>query len=92
MFIDKQRPVASFLKGTLFLAVCVTFALGFWLLKSESGGAKFCAPGGSEIFGVCRPNAAFAGEALIWLALIYGALASPIVSVLVLKKLLGPKD
>lgn len=89
MFIDREKPVASFLKGTLILAIAVTSALALWVLESEEG-RRFCASDGGVYWGICRPTAAFVGEVLIWFLLIYGALAFPIVSVLLMKRLRPP--
>ena len=88
MFINPNAPVRSFLTGCLFLAAAVTIALMVWTLKQESG-QQYCLPEGGMIYGICQPSGEFLINGLIWYGLIYGALAMPIVSILVLKWMRG---
>ncbi|PIW25670.1 MAG: hypothetical protein COW30_18825 [Rhodospirillales bacterium CG15_BIG_FIL_POST_REV_8_21_14_020_66_15] len=84
MLPDPKAPVRSFLKGCLFLAALVTGALMVWTLRQEEG-RKFCVAGGGELWGICRPTADFLLTGLVWYALIFGALALPIVSVVAMR-------
>ena len=94
MLPNPKAPVRSFLAGCLFLAAAVTGALMVWTLRQESG-RKYCIDGGGELFGLCRPTAEFLIDGAIWYVLIFGALAMPILSVVVMRwaaKRRGPKS
>lgn len=84
MLPNPKAPIRSFLTGCLFLAALVTGALMVWTLRQEDG-QKYCLDGGGEWFGLCRPTADFLINGLVWYALIFGALALPIVSVMVMR-------
>lgn len=84
MLLNPNAPVRSFLSGCLFLAAVVTAALMVWTLKHESG-AAYCAPDGGALYGVCMPTADFLITAVVWYVLIFGALAMPIASIVVLR-------
>lgn len=84
MLPNPKAPVRSFLTGCLFLAGVVTAALMVWTLKQESG-RQYCSADGGELFGLCRPTAEFLLDGAVWYVLIYGALALPIVSILVMR-------
>ncbi|MEQ8805572.1 MAG: hypothetical protein RLO05_10075 [Rhodospirillales bacterium] len=94
MLPNPKAPIRSFLTGCLFLAALVTGALMFWTLKQEDG-RKFCAEGGGTLYGLCQPTADFLLTGLVWYLLIFGALALPIVSVMVMRwaaRRRGPKS
>lgn len=84
MLPNPKAPIRSFLTGCLFLAALVTGALMVWTLRQE-GGAQYCHEGGGQLFGLCRPTADFLLNGLVWYALIFGALALPIVSVVAMR-------
>lgn len=84
MLPNPKAPIRSFLTSCLFLAALVTAALMVWTLRQE-GGAQYCLEGGGELFGLCRPTADFLINGLVWYALIFGALALPIVSVVAMR-------
>jgi uncharacterized integral membrane protein len=84
MLPNPKAPVRSFLTGCLFLAAVVTATLMAWTLRQEDG-RKYCVEGGGELLGLCRPTADFLVNGLVWYVLIFGALALPIVSVLVMR-------
>lgn len=84
MLPNPQAPIRSFLTGCLFLAALVTGALMIWVLRQEDGG-QYCVADGGELFGLCRPTADFLINGLVWYALIFGALALPIASVVVMR-------
>ncbi|MAN80830.1 MAG: hypothetical protein CMM77_15725 [Rhodospirillaceae bacterium] len=84
MLPNPKAPIRSFLTGCLFLAALVTGALMVWTLRQD-GGQKYCVAGGGELFGLCRPTADFLLNGLVWYALIFGALALPIVSVMAMR-------
>lgn len=91
MFVDPRNPVRSFLQGCGFLAAGLTLALAYWTLTHDATAAN-CAPGGGQLFGVCRPTGRFLLTLVAWFALIFGALALPLISVLVLKHRRGRRD
>lgn len=94
MFINPKAPVRSFLTGCVFLAAAVTGALMVWTLRQESG-RQYCVPDGGELYGICRPTADFLLNGLVWYGLIFGALALPILSALIIRwsrQRLGPRD
>ncbi len=84
MLPNPKAPIRSFLTGCLFLAALVTAALMVWTLR-QADGAQYCLEGGGEVFGLCRPTAEFLLNGLVWYALIFGALALPIVSVVAMR-------
>lgn len=84
MLPNPKAPIRSFLTGCLFLAALVTAALMVWTLRQE-GGAQYCVEGGGEVSGLCRPTVDFLINGLVWYALIFGALALPIVSVVAMR-------
>lgn len=84
MLPNPKAPIRSFLTGCLFLAALVTAALMVWTLRQDDG-RKYCLEGGGELFGLCRPTGEFLLNGLVWYALIFGALALPIVSVMVMR-------
>ena len=89
MLIDPQRPVGSFLRACVVLAAGLTLALSYWTLTRDASG-QHCLPGGGSLFGICTPNGRFLLTMGIWFALIFGALALPLVSMLILKRLRPP--
>jgi uncharacterized integral membrane protein len=84
MLLNPQAPIRSFLTGCLFLAGVVTAALMVWTLKQESG-RQYCAEGGWEVYGMCQPTMEFLANGAVWYVLIFGALALPIVSIVVMR-------
>ncbi len=85
MLPNPNQPVQSFLKGCALLAGLVTLALMVWTLGEESGRA-YCQPSGAMLVAdLCVPTGEFLATGALWFVLIYGALALPIVSILVMK-------
>lgn len=89
MLPDPSRPVASFLKGCLGLAVIATLGLMVWTLTLESG-QVYCVPDAPKLYGVCRPTLKFLATGGLWFVLIYVALALPALGMALLRRLHGP--